>query len=325
MSFEYNHYYELKNAATGKFVNLSGEHENGVVKNGEVVNLFSHTANADQRWALENFGYGNVRIVLQRGDGWYALNYNTNTAGCIIWYLPDAADSDTVITATTVESSGTLYYLMLRDRQLYLTASGTALKWMPYTGDETQQFHIQEPTADESSSETLSDADSPLVTKFIPAYLGNYTKNRAAQGGTISEITIHHCAGIMTIESLGALWQREGRAGSSHYGVSENNVGQYVRECDVAWTNSNWDANCRAVTIETSNSGGAPDWPVSDTTFTMLVRLVADIARRNGLGKLVKGQNLTWHSMYAATVCPGPYLTSKLQELADRANEMNGY
>ena len=66
--------------------------------------------------------------------------------------------------------------------------------------------------------------------------------------------------------------------------------------------------NCRAVTIETSNSGGAPEWPVSDTTFQTLVTLVADIARRNGLGKLVKGKNLTWHSMYAATACPGPYL-----------------
>lgn len=94
---------------------------------------------------------------------------------------------------------------------------------------------------------------------------------------------------------------------------------------DVAWTNGNWEANCRAVTIETSNSGGAPEWPVSDTTFQTLVTLVADIARRNGLGKLVKGKNLTWHSMYAATACPGPYLSGKLQELVDKANTINGF
>lgn len=61
----------------------------------------------------------------------------------------------------------------------------------------------------------------------------------------------------------------------------------------MAWTNGNWEANCRAVTIETFNSGGAPQWPVSDTTFQTLVMLVADITRRNNLGKLVKGQNLT--------------------------------
>ena len=52
---------------------------------------------------------------------------------------------------------------------------------------------------------------------------------------------------------------------------------------------------------------------------------MADIARRNGLGKLIKGQNLTWHSMYAATACPGPYLSGKLQELVDKANAINGF
>lgn len=129
----------------------------------------------------------------------------------------------------------------------------------------------------------------------------------------------------MSIDSLGALWQNADRGASSHYGVSETEIGQYVHESDVAWTNGNWEANCRAVTIETSNCGGAPEWPVSDTTFQTLVKLVADIARRNGLGKLIKGQNLTWHSMYAATACPGPYLSGKLQELVDKANAINGF
>ena len=316
MAYEFNHYYELQNVATGKYVNVLGNHEDGTVKNGETVNLFNRTNNPDQRWALENYGgNGNVRIVLQRGEGWYALNYNTRNANCIVWHLNTADDIDTVIAAVQVESLTDTYYLKLRDRDTYLTADGTALKWAAYTGEKEQMF-------------TILDSDTPdskLVTKFIPAYKDNYTKSRKAQGGTISEITIHHCASILTIEALGALWQREGRKGSSHYGVSETNIGQYVHESDVAWTNGNWEANCRAVTIETSNSGGAPEWPVSDTTFQTLVTLVADIARRNDLGKLVKGKNLTWHSMYAATACPGPYLSGKLQELVDKANTINGF
>lgn len=166
-------------------------------------------------------------------------------------------------------------------------------------------------------------ADSALVTKWIPANAGNYTKNRAAQGGRITEITVHHCAGVMTAEALGALWQRMGRNGSSHYGVHGDAVGQYVAESDVAWTNSNWKANCRAVTIEVSNSGGAPDWPVSGASLQTLARLVADIARRNGLGELCAGKNLTWHSMYTATACPGPYLLAKLPDIAAQANAIN--
>lgn len=165
-------------------------------------------------------------------------------------------------------------------------------------------------------------ADSALVAKFIPAYTGNYTKNRARYG-KISEITIHHCAGVMSIEQLGALWQRKGRNGSSHYGVSGSRIGQYVAESDIAWTNSNWNANCRAVTIETSNSAGAPNWPVANASLATLILLVADIAKRNGLHPLVLGKSLTWHSMYTATACPGPYLFSKLQYIADEANKIN--
>ena len=163
---------------------------------------------------------------------------------------------------------------------------------------------------------------SALVTKRMQAYAGNYTKNRSRYG-KITEITVHHCAGVMGIEDLGRLWQRAGREGSSHYGVSGTQIGQYVSEDDIAWTNSHWASNCRAVTIETSNSGGAPNWPVAGDTLQTLIRLVADIAKRNGLHPLVLGKTLTWHSMYAATACPGPYLKGKLQYIVDEANKLN--
>ena len=163
---------------------------------------------------------------------------------------------------------------------------------------------------------------SNLVTKHMQAYAGNYTKGRSRYG-KITEITVHHCAGIMSIDDLGRLWQRVGREGSSHYGVSGTQIGQYVSEDDIAWTNSHWASNCRAVTIETSNSGGAPNWPVADDTLQTLIKLVADIARRNGLHPLVLGKTLTWHSMYSATACPGPYLKGKLQYIVDEANRLN--
>ena len=146
MAYEFNHYYELQNVATGKYVNVLGNHEDGTVKNGETVNLFNRTNNPDQRWALENYGgNGNVRIVLQRGEGWYALNYNTRNANCIVWHLNTADDIDTVIAAVQVESLTDTYYLKLRDRDTYLTADGTALKWAAYTGEKEQMFTILEP------------------------------------------------------------------------------------------------------------------------------------------------------------------------------------
>ena len=155
MAYEFNHYYEIQNVATGKYVNVLGNHEDGTVKNGETVNLFNRTNNPDQRWALENFGgNGNVRIVLQRGEGWYALNYNTRNTNCIVWHLNTADDTDTVITTVEVENRPNTYYLMLRDRSIYLTAVGTALKWSAYTGEEEQMFTILEPGTGSDGSES---------------------------------------------------------------------------------------------------------------------------------------------------------------------------
>lgn len=162
---------------------------------------------------------------------------------------------------------------------------------------------------------------SSLTSKFIPAYSGNYTQGRTSK---ITEICIHHMAGIMSIEQCGSIWQRAGRNGSSNYGIgNDGRIGCYVDESNTAWCNSNWASNCRSVSIETSNCITGGDWRVSDEAFNSLVRLVADIAKRNGMGTLVKGKNLTWHQMYSATACPGPYLLSKIDELVNRANAIN--
>lgn len=161
---------------------------------------------------------------------------------------------------------------------------------------------------------------SSLVNVNVPAYEGNYTKGRS--GRKIEAITIHHMAGRLTAEQCGKIFQKVGRYGSSHYGIGyDGRIGQYVDENDTAWTNSNWDSNCKSVTIETSDNDNS--WYVNDTTLNSLIKLVADIAKRNNLGTLVPGKNLTWHSMFTNTSCPGDYLRSKMQYIADEANKIN--
>lgn len=161
---------------------------------------------------------------------------------------------------------------------------------------------------------------SSLVNVNVPAYEGNYTKGRS--GRKIEAITIHHMAGRLTAEQCGKIFQAVGRYGSSHYGIGyDGRIGQYVDEADTAWTNSNWDSNCKSVTIETSDNDNS--WYVNDTTLNSLIKLVADIAKRNNLGTLVPGKNLTWHSMFTSTSCPGDYLRSKMQYIADEANKIN--
>ncbi|MBQ8131550.1 MAG: N-acetylmuramoyl-L-alanine amidase [Bacilli bacterium] len=165
---------------------------------------------------------------------------------------------------------------------------------------------------------------SSLACKKIPAYEGNYTKNRKAWGyDKITEICIHHMSGNLSIETCGQIWQRPGRNGSSTYGIgSDGRIANYVDEDDIAWCNSNWNSNCRSVSIETANDQCYGDWHVSDYALNSLINLVADIAKRNGMGKLIKGKNLTWHQMYANTDCPGPYLLSRLDYIIEQANKI---
>ena len=163
-------------------------------------------------------------------------------------------------------------------------------------------------------------AYSKLANDFYPAYAGNYTVGRS--GRKIEAITIHHMAGVLSAKQCGDIFKTVGRCGSSHYGIGNSGeVLCYVDETDTAWTNSNWDSNCKSVTIETSDNDNS--WYVNDTTLNSLIKLVADIAKRNNLGTLVPGKNLTWHSMFTNTSCPGDYLRSKMQYIADEATKIN--
>lgn len=162
---------------------------------------------------------------------------------------------------------------------------------------------------------------SKLTNVIVPASSKNYTKGRTSK---ITEVCIHHCAGIMTAEQCGKLWQNPKRRCSSNYGIGKDGrIAGYVDENNTAWCNSNWASNCRSISIETSNDKTGGEWHVSDASLNSLIRLVADIAKRNGLGTLVPGKNLTWHSMYTSTTCPGNYLRSKMQYIADEANKIN--
>lgn len=166
-------------------------------------------------------------------------------------------------------------------------------------------------------------SNSSLVNVKVPAHSNNYTIGRS--GRKIEKIAIHHMAGILTAKQCGGIFQNGSRKASSNYGIGKDaEVGLYVDEANTSYCNSNWDSNCKSVTIETSNSSLGGDYPVSDAVLNKLIELVADIAKRNNLGKLVKGQNLVWHRMYTATTCPGDYLLSKMDYIAEQANKING-
>ncbi len=164
-------------------------------------------------------------------------------------------------------------------------------------------------------------SNSSLVNVTVWCAEGNYGHGRF--GRRIEIITLHHMAGILSALQCGRIFQQTGRLASANYGVGKDaEVGLYVDEYNTSYANANWDANCKAVTIEISNSFIGGNYPVSDKVLKKVIQLVADIALRNSLGRLVKGKNLTWHSMYSNTYCPGDYLRSKMNYIVSEANKI---
>lgn len=174
----------------------------------------------------------------------------------------------------------------------------------------------------------MSNSSMVTYTRLSP----NCSKPR---NHAIDTITIHHMAGNCTVETCGEIFAPTSRQASSNYGVdNKGHVGLYVNECDRSWCSSNRVNDNRAITIEVANDGGAPDWHVSDTALNTTIKLVADICKRNGIAKLiwsdnkndrvnhVNGCNMTIHSDFSSTSCPGPYLKSKMAYIAAEVNKL---
>lgn len=152
---------------------------------------------------------------------------------------------------------------------------------------------------------------------------------------TIDTITIHCMAGNLTIETCGNLFSNPNRGASSNYGIgTDGRIALYVNESDGSWCSSNKANDMRAITIEVANDGGSPDWHVSDKALNSLIKLCADICKRNNIKKLIwsndkntrinhiNGANMTVHRDFAAKECPGNYLYNKHGYIASEVNKL---
>ncbi|MBR6102646.1 MAG: N-acetylmuramoyl-L-alanine amidase [Ruminococcus sp.] len=156
----------------------------------------------------------------------------------------------------------------------------------------------------------------------------NYPRNHV-----IDRITIHHaangsgCNRGYAANTLQAIFDSVGRNGSCNYAIDSNgNIGLMLEEQYRSWCTNSQSNDYRAITIECANDGGDPDWHVSDKALASIIKLCADICKRNNIKELrytgdLTG-NLTLHKWFAATGCPGPYLISKMTYIASEVNKL---
>lgn len=164
--------------------------------------------------------------------------------------------------------------------------------------------------------------NSPLVeyTRISP------NKN-SPRNNTIQAIVVHHMAGVMSVEQFGNLVANPSRQMSANYAIgNDGRIGMYCEEKDRSWCSSSSKVDNRAITIEVSNNVSGEPWSISDKAYASLIKLCADICKRNGIKKLEYTGDLNGtllrHCDIVATQCPGTWIKAHTKELCDKVNAL---
>ena len=166
---------------------------------------------------------------------------------------------------------------------------------------------------------------------------------------SIKRLTPHCMAGNATIErclGLSRFITPSSPGVSCNYAIgSDGRIGLGCPETDAPWTSSSSFNDNQAITFEIANSGGAPNWPMTDAAIKSFIKLAVDICKFYGFKKIhyedkpaniktkaeVEAWILTWekpdemiitlHRWYSAKACPGSYFVGKLLDIVDQINE----
>ena len=172
--------------------------------------------------------------------------------------------------------------------------------------------------------------NSPLVT---------YTKlsphTRGARTRPVDRITPHCVVGQCSIEALANEFSGS-KVKSSNYGIDMfGQVGLFVPEDQRACTSSSSANDNRAVTIECASDATQP-CAFKDVVYKTLISLCVDVCKRHGKTKLLwipekdralayqpadHEMLLTVHRWFAATGCPGDWLMSRMDKLAETVTQ----
>lgn len=168
--------------------------------------------------------------------------------------------------------------------------------------------------------------------------LVNYTKlspnHSGARNHKIDTVSIHCMAGDLSVEACGRLFASPSTQASSNYGIgSDGRIALYVYEKNRSWCTSSAANDNRAVTIEVANTVGYEPYPISEAAYNSLIKLLADICKRNGIPELrwkadpdlignTAQQNMTVHRWFANKSCPGTWLYERHGQIAADVNKL---
>lgn len=173
-------------------------------------------------------------------------------------------------------------------------------------------------------------SNSSLVT-----YTNITNHKNSPRNHKIDRITIHCIVGQWTAKQGCDYFKNTDRECSANYIVGrDGSIGLSVDESDRSWCSSSPENDHRAITIETASDTKHP-YAVTNKAYESLIKLVADICKRNGITKLIwfgdKNKSLSYepkngeavmtvHRWFDNKTCPGEYLYSRHSEIASKVN-----
>ena len=183
-----------------------------------------------------------------------------------------------------------------------------------------------ESLSDEASAELSDNEGESKYTKSSLVKRSILSPNCSERTAKIVKITPHHAAGITSAESLAKIFSTRSRNASCNYAIGKNGeVICVVPENKRAYTSSNRNNDNQAITFELSNDSMAPSWHISNATINSFINMSIDICKRNNIPSVnftgTKDGVITFHCMFAATECPGPYLKSIINDVVYLINE----
>ena len=170
--------------------------------------------------------------------------------------------------------------------------------------------------------------------------LVSYTKlspnNSGKRTHAIDRITPHCVVGQLTVKQLGTIFAKKKRQASCNYAIGKDGkVALIVDESKRSWCSSSQANDQRAVTIECASGISAP-YAFNSAVYDRLVELCVDICLRNGKSKLLwlgsKDKTLAYrpksdemvltaHRWFKNKACPGDWLMSCMDELAEEVTK----
>lgn len=175
-------------------------------------------------------------------------------------------------------------------------------------------------------------------SKLISGTFISPNKN-SPRNHTIDRITPHCYVAQASIEDAGGWFRQVSAQCSCNYMIgSDGRIGLIVDENDRSWCSSSSSNDNRAVTFEVASDRTYP-YAITDKAYKSMIKLMADICKRNGKDKLLwfgdKDKTLSYepksnemvvtvHRWFAAKECPGEYIYSRLPQIVKEVNALLG-